>query len=58
MYSKQNEIEGIIEDLIENTIFELFVDSLSTKKECEVALEMLITKLEETDSSIFDTFFR
>ena len=42
MYSKQNEIEAIVEDLIENTILELFADSLSSKKECEVALELLI----------------
>ena len=58
MYSKQNEIEGIIEDLIENTIFELFADTLSSKKECEIALEMLIQKLEEVDPSVFKTFFR
>lgn len=57
MYSKQNEIEAIVEDLIENTILEYFADSLSNKKECEIALEMLITKLEEVDPKIFKTYF-
>lgn len=57
MYSKQNEIEAIIEDLIDNTIMDLFADSFSSKKECEVALEILIAKLEEIDSSNFKSFF-
>ena len=57
MYSKQNEIEAIVEDLIENTILELFADSFSSKKECEVALEMLIVKLEEFDTRSFKVFF-
>jgi len=57
MYSKQNEIESIVEDLIENTIIELFGDSLSTRKECEVALEMLIEKLENFDSANFKEYF-
>lgn len=57
MYSKQNEIEAIIEDLIDNTIMDLFADSFSSKKECEVALEILISKLEEIDSNKFKAFF-
>lgn len=57
MYSKQNEIEAIVEDLIENTILELFADSFSCKKECEVALEILITKLEEIDTKTFKNYF-
>ena len=57
MYSKQHEIEAIVEDLIENTIMELFADSFSSKKECEVALEVLISKLEEFDPKVFKTFF-
>jgi hypothetical protein len=57
MYSKHNEVEAIIEDLIENVIFELFSDNFSTKKECELALEMLIAKLEETDTRVFKSFF-
>jgi len=57
MYSKHNEIEAIVEDLIENTIFELFADSLSSKKECEIALEKLIEKLEEIDLKVFKQYF-
>lgn len=57
MYSKQNEIEAIVEDLIENTIIELFADSLSSKKECEVALELLIEKLEDLDPKVFKSLF-
>lgn len=57
MYSKQNEIEAIVEDLIENTIMELFADSFSSKKECELALELLICKLEEFDPKGFKNFF-
>ena len=57
MYSKRNEIEAIIEDLIENTIVELFADSFSSKKECEMALEVLISKLEDFDPKVFKTFF-
>ena len=57
MYSKHNEIEAIVEDLIENTIIELFADSFSSKKECEVALEILIDKLEETNPKVFEEHF-
>jgi hypothetical protein len=57
MYSKQHEIEAIVEDLIENTIIELFADSFSSKKECELAMEVLVSKLEEFDPRIFKTFF-
>ena len=57
MYSKQNEIESIVEDLIDNTIMELFADTFSSKKECEIALEMLISKLEDFDTKKFKDFF-
>lgn len=57
MYSKQNEIEAIVEDLIENTIINLFADTFSTKKECEIALELLISKLEDYDPNNFKSFF-
>lgn len=57
MYSKQNEIEAIIEDLIDNTIVDLFADNFSSKKECDIALEMLISKLEDFDSNSFKAFF-
>lgn len=57
MYSKQHEIEAVIEDLIENTIIQAFGDYFSSKKECEIALEILQTKLEELDTSIFKNLF-
>lgn len=57
MYSKQNEIEAIIEDLIDNTIVDLFIDNFSSKKECDMALEILISKLEDFDSNGFKSFF-
>ncbi len=57
MYSKHNEFEAIVEDLVENVIFELFSNNFSTKKECEIALEMLIVKLEEVDPKVFKDFF-
>lgn len=57
MYSKQHEIEAVIEDLIENTIVNVFGDSFSSVKECEVAFEILQTKLEEFDVSVFKNLF-
>jgi hypothetical protein len=57
MYSKQNEMEAIVEDLIDNTIMDLFADNFSTKKDCELALEVLISKLEELDTNRFKEFF-
>lgn len=57
MYSKQIEIEAIVEDLIENTILENFSSNFSSSKECEIALEMLISKLEELDNNTFKDFF-
>lgn len=57
MYSKQHEIESIVEDLIENTIIETFADSFSSKKECEIALEILISKLEDYDPKNFKNYF-
>lgn len=57
MYSKQIEIEAIVEDLIENTILETFSSNFSSTKECEIALELLISKLEELDNKTFKDFF-
>lgn len=57
MYSKRHEIEAIIEDLVENTIWDIFAGSFSTTQECEIALEVLISKLEETDVTSFKTMF-
>jgi SOS response regulatory protein OraA/RecX len=53
MYSKQHELEAIIEDLIENTIIEALVNNFSTQSECESALMVLQEKLDELDPSIF-----
>jgi hypothetical protein len=57
MHSKQHEIEAIVEDLIDNTILELFADTFSSKKECAFALEILKEKLEDYDSSSFKDYF-
>jgi len=57
MHSKHYEIEAIVEDLIENTVVELFCDSFCSKKECEIALEILINKLEELDPKVFKDCF-
>ena len=57
MYSKYNEIEAIVEDLIENTILEAFGGSFSSKKECELALDILKEKLEELNVSVFKDLF-
>jgi len=57
MSSKQHEIEAIVEDLIENTIFELFADSFSSAKECGFAMDVLRQKLDEIETSDFKKFF-
>ena len=57
MHSKHNEIEAIVEDLIENNIVDVLASSLNSTEECEVAVEMLITKLEELDLSVFKSWF-
>lgn len=57
MYSKQNEIEAIIENLIEECILESFADCFSSKRECEYAFEVLKNKLEEMEVTVFDDLF-
>ena len=57
MSTKQLEIEAIVEDLIDNTILELFADSFSNAKECEFAFEVLKQKLDEVDSAGFKEYF-
>lgn len=57
MYSKQHEIEAVIEDLIENTIVNTFGDFFSNAKECEIAFEILQNKLEEFDVCVFKNLF-
>ena len=42
MYSKYHEIEAIVEDIVDNVI---------------MALELLITKMEEIDEDVFNNFF-
>jgi len=58
MSTKQLEIEAIVEDLIDNTILELFADSFSNTKECEFAFEVLKQKLDEVDSASFKEYFQ
>jgi len=57
MYSKYHEIEAIVEDIIDNVIMDAFEGSFSSKKECKIALELLIAKLEEVDDDIFNNFY-
>lgn len=57
MNSKKFEIEALVEDLIEGLIIEELVGSLNSAKECEVALEILIQKLEEFDPKEFKSYF-
>ena len=46
MCCKQNEIEAVVEDLIENVIVEALAGTLQNAKECEIAVEMLKEKLD------------
>ena len=57
MYTKRHEIEAIIEDLVENTIVNIFADSFSSPSECEFALTVLLEQLEELDTDVFKTLF-
>ena len=57
MYSKYNEIEALVEDIIDNSIVTAFQDSFENKKECCVALELLIEKLSEIECRIFDNYY-
>lgn len=57
MYSKQHEIEAMLEDFIENTLIEAFRDFFASPKECEIALEILQSKLDELDVSVFKNLF-
>lgn len=57
MYSKYNEIESLVEDMVENTILLAFEDCFSSKKECCVALEILLEKLSEVECDVFDNYY-
>lgn len=57
MYSKYNELESLVEDMIENTVLLAFEDYFSSKKECCIALEMLREKLSELECDVFDNYY-
>jgi len=57
MHSKYNEIESIVEDLIENTVVDYFQGCFSSKKECKLALKILLDKLEDFDDNVFNDLF-
>lgn len=57
MHSKYNEIQSLIEDLTENTIIEFFGESFSNKKECCVALDVLIDQLSNIECDVFAKYF-
>lgn len=57
MYSKYNEIESVIEDLVDNVIVDTFQSCFSNKKECKLALKLLLEKLDDFDESVFDDLF-
>ena len=57
MCSKQNEIEAVVEDLIENVILEALAGTLSDAKECELAIDLLREKLDDLDPKTIQAFF-
>ena len=57
MYSKQHEIEGLVENLIEDIIIKELTGSLDSPSECRFAIELLKEKLEELDVRVFDDSF-
>ena len=57
MITKQHEIDSLVEELIENAIFDFFETNFYTKKTALYALEVLKQKLEEMDSDAFEELF-
>jgi len=57
MHSKYNEIESLVEDMVEHTVLLAFEDCFSSRKECCIALELLIQKLTELECDVFDNYF-
>lgn len=57
MFMKQNEIEALVENLIEDVVLEAFQDCFENKRECEVALDILKSKIDELDYDVFDELF-
>jgi ribosome maturation factor RimP len=56
MSSKRNEIEAIIEDVVENIIFEVFDNNFTTISEVEFALEVLKDRIQNLDVDDFEHF--
>jgi ribosome maturation factor RimP len=56
MSSKRNEIEAIIEDVVENIIFEVFDNNFTTIPEVEFALEVLKDRIQNLDVDDFEHF--
>ena len=57
MNIRHGEIEVLMEDLIEGTIFDIFQAELNNKREGRVALEILKQKLEEVEQDTIDELF-
>jgi ribosome maturation factor RimP len=54
MSSKRNEIEAIIEDVVENIIFEVFDNNFTTIDEIDFALEVLKDRIQNLDVDDFE----
>jgi hypothetical protein len=57
MFSKHYELEEIVDDVLHNTIIEALGSTLESKKECDIAIEILREKLATLDDDVFDSFF-
>ena len=57
MNIRHGEIEVLMEDLIEGTIFDIFQAELNNKREGRVALDILKQKLEEVEQDTIDELF-
>lgn len=57
MNSKYYEIEAKMEELIEGTILLYFEESLDSRKDCLIALEMLVEQLTDLDTAVFKNFY-
>lgn len=55
--SQHHEIEGVVENLIEDIIIKELAGSLETPRDCRYAIELLKEKLEELDDKVFDDSF-
>jgi hypothetical protein len=57
MITQQHEIDSLVEELIENEIFDFFQTNFYTRKTAAYAFEVLKQKLEEMDSEVFEELF-